>query len=54
MLFLYRIMDKRTGVLRVEVGEQLLFLAPSEYVVDPGVRNGVNIDEVSLLFLFLF
>lgn len=44
-----KIMETKTGVVRVEVGEKLVFLSPTEQILDAnqnrGVKQGVNIDE---------
>lgn len=44
-----KIMETKTGVTRVEIGEQLVFLSPTEQVLDVannhGVKQGVNIDD---------
>jgi regulator of protease activity HflC (stomatin/prohibitin superfamily) len=39
-----RLLDKRTGVLRVERGEKSVYLSPTEDVLDD-VKTGINIDE---------
>ena len=39
-----RIVDTKTGAMRVERGEQSVYLGPTEELVGP-VQSGVNIDE---------
>lgn len=40
-----RLMDNRTGVIRVERGETSVYPEPTEKVLDGGVQDGINIDE---------
>ncbi|MFN2272493.1 MAG: hypothetical protein ACK2US_16750 [Anaerolineae bacterium] len=40
-----RLMDNRTGVIRVERGEASIYPEPTEKVLDGGVQDGINIDE---------
>jgi hypothetical protein len=40
-----RLMDDRTGAIRVERGEASVYPEPTEKVLDCGVKDGVNIDE---------
>jgi regulator of protease activity HflC (stomatin/prohibitin superfamily) len=40
-----RLMDNRTGVIRVERGEASVYPEPTEKILDGGVQDGINIDE---------
>jgi hypothetical protein len=40
-----RLMDNRTGLIRVERGEASVYPEPTEKVLDGGIQNGINIDE---------